>query len=171
MSGASSHGRAAPNGEAVVYAVLTVVGVAVAVMAVGYGVLVQGNRIGPGFLPLVAGALLAVLGATLTVRTVRQPGDAAAKADGEDTDVLGRTRRQRTRILWTVFALLTATVLLVLLLGFIVSFGLLVLTVSLWVERRRLLPSLAVSAGACTFVYVVFVWFMQIPLPTGVFGS
>lgn len=161
----------APTGEAVVYAVLTVIGVAVAVTALGYGVFVQGNRIGPGFLPLVAGALLAVLGATLTVGAIRHPSDAAAKADGDEVDVLGRTRQQRTRILWKVFGLLTVTVVLVLVVGFIVAFGLLVLVVSLWVERRKLLPSVAVSVGACAFVYLVFVWFMQIPLPTGVFGA
>lgn len=167
----TAQGRAAPSGEVVVYAVLTVVGVAVAVMAFGYGILVQGNRIGPGFLPLAGGALLAVLGAVLTVKSMRHPSAAAAKADGEDVDVLGRTRQQRMRILWKVFGLLTATVVLVLVVGFIIAFGLLVLVVSLWVERRRLLPSLVVSAAACAFVYVIFVWFMQIPLPTGLFGT
>ena len=167
----STPNRTAPGGEVVVYGVLTVVGVAVVVAAFGYGVFVKGNRIGPGFMPLVTGGLLAVLGATLAVKALRHPSDAAAKADGEEVDTLGRTRRQRVRMLWMVFGLLTATVLLVLVVGFIAAFGLLVLVVSLWVERRKLLPSIAVSVGACAFVYLVFVWFMGIPLPTGVFGS
>ena len=163
--------RRRPNGEVVVYGVLTVVGVAVAVTAFGYGVFVQGNRIGPGFLPLVGGALLAVLGAVLTAKAVRHPSAAAETADGEERDVLGRTRQPRARIMWLVLGLLTVTVALVLVLGFVVSFGLLVFTVSWWVERRRLVPSLVVALAACAFVYLVFVLFMQIPLPAGVFGA
>lgn len=157
-------------GEVAVYGGLAVIGATVAVTSVGYGVLVSGNRIGPGFLPLVCGVLLAVLGAVLAVRVVRRPAERSAPDDGPDVDTMGRTRRQRVRILWAVFALVTATVVLVLVLGFIVSFGLMVLVVSAFVERRRLTTSLLVAIAASALVYLVFVLFMKIPLPWGAFA-
>lgn len=168
---------ASRNGEVVVYVALTCIGIAVAAMAVGYGVFAAGGRIGPGFLPLVAGVLLAVLCAVLAGKAFASRPESPAEEDdgsvrnGDGVDSMGRTARQRTKILWSVFGLLAVTVVLVLFLGFIASFGLLILAVSLVIERRKWLPSIAVTLGACGFVYVVFVLFMQIPLPAGIFGT
>lgn len=90
--------------------------------------------------------------------------------DEDDIDVLGRTPQQRVRNLWTVFTAVAVTVLLVVpVLGFLAAFGLLVFLIATVVEGRRLLPSAIIAAVAITAVYGIFVGFLSVPLPQGVF--
>jgi hypothetical protein len=69
-----------------------------------------------------------------------------------------------------MFVLLPVAVALVPLLGMVVAFGLLVLVISTWLEHRRLLPALLLSATASVTMHVVFAVVLQVPLPSGVFG-
>jgi len=159
------------NGEVAVYGVLTVLGAAAAVAAPSYGLEVEGNRVGPGLLPFVAGVLVAVLcGAALVqaARRVRTPE--AAVAPAEDVDVLGRDRAQRLVMLRMVFGLLLATLLLVQVLGLLLAFGLFVVAVSTVVERRPLWAAVAIAALAVAVLYGVFVEFLTVPLPRGPLG-
>ncbi|QUH02827.1 tripartite tricarboxylate transporter TctB family protein [Saccharopolyspora erythraea] len=153
--------------EIVLYGGLVVLGVAVAVGAVGYGVLLPRGRVGPGFLPLAAGGLLAVLSALLLRQRLRA---APPPQEPEGTDQQGRDARQRRRILRRVFALLLGAVLLMPVLGMVVSFGLLVLVISTWLEGRRWPQALAMSAGCAVATHVVFAVLLRVPLPTGLLG-
>lgn len=155
-------------GEATVYGVLTLLGVGVAWASVGFGLTLDNGQVGPGLLPAVSGALLAVLGVALLLRTRHAP--AAEPADDDEVDIHGRTPKARIRQLWIVFRLLLATIVAVNVLGFLVAFGLFVLVVSTWVERRKLLPSLAMTVAACAVIYAVFVVFLRVPLPPGLLG-
>ncbi|MEU6262550.1 tripartite tricarboxylate transporter TctB family protein [Saccharopolyspora shandongensis] len=146
---------------------LALVGAVFAVSAVGYGVMLPESRIGPGFLPLVAGGLLAVFSVLLLVEQLRRPAPAAPEGG---TDDFGRTPAQRMWILRRVFALLPATLLVVPLLGMVTAFGLLVLVISTWLERRRVLPALALSAVSAAAMHVIFAVVLRVPLPAGVFG-
>jgi len=69
-----------------------------------------------------------------------------------------------------VFALLLLAILAVAGLGFLVSFGLFVLVVSVGVERRKPVTSLLIAVGACVLIYLVFELFLRVPLPTGLLG-
>jgi putative tricarboxylic transport membrane protein len=158
-------------GEVVTYGALTLLGVVAAVIGQGYGLLLANGQVGPGMVPTVSGALLAVLGAVLLLRAVREHRTSPPPpVDRESRDIFGRTEPERVRHLWLVFGLLLAAIFAVSLLGFLVSFGAFVLVVSTWVERRRLLSSLAITVGAVAFIYLVFVVFLRVPLPQGLLG-
>jgi hypothetical protein len=55
-------------------------------------------------------------------------------------------------------------------LGFLISFGLLLFVCSYAVERQGLLPSVLVSVVSVAAVYGIFVAFLSVPLPTGALG-
>lgn len=177
--------RFAPN------AVIIVLGVAAAAMGAGYGVLDDG-RIGPGFLPAVSGALMALFAAVNTLTSGRRqaatldsvvedrvpgldPGDGSqaqgpAGPDGGDLDIYGRTQRQRDRMLWTVIGIVLATVALVPLLGFMLAFAAMLLVIAVVVERRKILPSVTVSVVTLAATYAIFALFLRVPLPQGILG-
>lgn len=174
--------RFGPNG------VIVALGLAAAVTGAGYGFLDEDGRIGPGFLPAIAGALMAVFAAVNVITSGRKqsatlesvveeqiPGLDHAEAseqtaDGNDLDIYGRTQRQRDRMLWTVIGIMLATVLLVPLLGFMLAFAVMLVVVAVVVERRKILPSIAVSVVALAATYAVFVLFLRVPLPQGILG-
>ncbi|MGP4016076.1 tripartite tricarboxylate transporter TctB family protein [Saccharopolyspora sp. 5N708] len=159
-------------GQVVLFAGLTLVGAGFAISALGYGVMLPESRIGPGFLPLAAGGLLAVLAALLLVEQLRRPGqtDTGQTDTEQGTDDFGRSPAQRKWILRRVIVLLPVALLVVPVVGMVTAFGLLVLVISTWLERRRVLPALALSAISAAGMYVIFAVVLRVPLPTGVFG-
>lgn len=175
--------RFAPN------AVIIALGIAAAVVGAGYGVLDEDGRMGPGFLPTIAGAFMAFFAAVNLLSSGRKqratlesavaeriPGNELGEAvqdtgaGGEDPDIYGRTQRQRDRMLRTVIGIVLATVLLVPLLGFMFAFAAMLLVVAVVVERRRILPSVVVSVVTLAATYAIFVMFLRVPLPQGIFG-
>jgi disulfide bond formation protein DsbB len=165
--------RAVRAGEVAVYGVLTLLGLVAAVVGAGYGLFQDGHKVGPGLMPTLSGALLAVLGAVLMVRAARErraalPEEVAEAPD--EPDLFGRTQAERVRHLWVVFGLLLLTIVAVTVLGFLVAFGAFVLVVSVWVERRRVVGSLVITVSACALIYLVFELFLRVPLPQGLLG-
>lgn len=157
--------------ELATWAVIALLGGAFAAGGLGYGLTKENGQVGPGLLPALVGGLLVLTALVQVVRTVR--GGAAAESEetvAAEDDVDHRTTRQRTRILWTVFGLTLVALLLVQVLGFLAAFGLLVLVISVAVERRPVVPALAISVIAVAVVYAIFVLFLRVPLPGGVFG-
>jgi putative tricarboxylic transport membrane protein len=147
------------RGEAVVWAVLVCLSVAMAAASFGYGITKDGGQVGPGFLPLVSGVALAVLSAVCLLQSVRSAAPASEEGDP-----------QRVRTLWTVFAMLLGALLLVPLTGFLVAFGLLVFAVSAFVEKQRVVSAAGVAVAATLVIYAVFVLFLGVPLPGGLLG-
>jgi hypothetical protein len=141
-------------------------------MSLGYGIVKDDGEVGPGFLPLVTGLLLAALAAGSLVRTVRHiPSEPAApRPDEADADDQGRTEAQRVKILRIVFVMVLGAILLVPITGFLVAFGLLVFAISALVEGRRPLPAVAVSVATVAVIYAIFVLFLHVPLPGGLLG-
>lgn len=169
-------------------AVLAVAGAAAAIVGAGYGVTQENGQIGAGFLPVVLGSALALLGAIDVVQMLRrrEPADQAeeltgveAEADAAavdtvaetpDIDALGRTQRQRNRMLAIVLGMGFVALLLVPVLGLLISLGLLVVTISTVVERRGILPALLIGAIAVGVIHVVFAGLLGVPMPTGLIG-
>ena len=165
--------RTARAGEVAVFAGLTLLGAGAFLGGLRYGLFTDNDRIGPGMMPAVAGALLCALGAVLTFRclTGSDGGNEVTSRDqGDGVDILGRTQAERIRHLWIVFCLLLLAILAVAVLGFLVAFGAFVLVVSVYVERRGAITSLAIAVGACVVIYLVFELFLHVPLPTGLLG-
>lgn len=176
--------RFAPN------AVIMFLGISAVAMGAGYGVLDDDGRIGPGFLPAVAGALMAFFAAVNVLTSGRKqtapldmvedriagtdlgeaPQGMDGSANGEDLDIYGRTQRQRDRMLWTVIGIVLATVVLVPLLGFMLAFAAMLLVIAVVVERRKILPSVLVSVLTLAATYAIFVLFLRVPLPQGILG-
>lgn len=96
------------------------------------------------------------------------PDDGGA---ADDRDIFGRTPRQRLRMLAIVIGLLIVALALVQVIGFLPAFGALLVAISFLVERRKLLPTLLISAAAIAATYALFVVLLRVPLPLGLFGS
>jgi len=112
---------------------------------------------GSGFLPLLYGALLALLSAGVLV---------AAFAPGEGGDEAREPIRQP---LLVVAALLLA-VLGIEAVGFAASIFVMLLVLYGFVERLPILAALAVSAATSAVLMVVFRTWLGVPLPSGPWG-
>jgi putative tricarboxylic transport membrane protein len=172
VTGAARHQAA----ETATLAILGVLGVGVAVVGSGYGIGVD-QRTGPGFLPLVAGVGLALMCAALLLTKLRgsDASDRNTAVETPDTNAMNLagdvpeeqpnpTRNHPARL---VFGGLIVTIVLVPMIGFLESFALLLMFVSVVVERRPVLPALGVTAVAVAAIYLVFVQFLSVRLPMG----
>ena len=72
---------AAQRGGIAASAVLAAVGVAALLGGLGYGVTVEGGEIGPGFLPAMAGGLVAVFAVLDLVGRLRRRSDRPTQAE------------------------------------------------------------------------------------------
>ena len=169
-------------------AALALLGAAAAIGGWGYGVAQDNGQIGPGFLPVALGAIIAVLAIVDTASIVlrREPGHPAEQLTGveaeanaaaidtveesADIDALGRSQRQRNRMLLVVGGMLLGALLLVPVLGLLISLGVLMLTIAIVVERRPIISSVIVSVVAVGIVHLIFGVLLNVPLPTGLIG-
>lgn len=168
-------------------AALALLGVAAAIGGWGYGVTQDNGQVGAGFLPLALGTIMALLAGVDVVTTLlqREPsrpldelGTLAQEvemvvdtvAESPDIDALGRTQRQRNRMLIVVIGLLLVALLLIPVLGLLISLGLLMVIIATLVERRNLIPSLLVSAVTIGVFHLVFAVLLRLPMPTGAIG-
>lgn len=151
---------------------LVVLGAAFAVGAAsGFPLMGEGGRIGSGFMPFVAGVLLVVFAAMVGVEVLlrRRPEGADAPAE-EPGGESGEEEGSRYTV-GVVFGLTLVAVLLIPVLGFLLSFGLLVFALVRFVERGGWLFGVGMGVGAVVVTWLVFVLFLQIPLPMGIFGA
>jgi putative tricarboxylic transport membrane protein len=157
---------------------MAALGIGVAVVGPSYGLSVDGQRIGPGFLPLVAGGGLALLALALLAGTLRKAAIERRERDGvaaeridphseETVDDLGRTMARRQRNMRLVSVALLLTILLIPLIGFLEAFALMMLFVSIVVERRPVVASVIIALVAVAVTYAIFVLFLNVRLPMG----
>lgn len=168
--------------------IIIALGLGAAALGLGYGVLGDDGRIGPGFLPTLCGVLMALFAlinffnsrpeeATTLEGLIEDEAvsdaaelEAPSATSADGTDIYGRSQRQRDRMLWAVVGIILATVILIPLLGFILAFAVMLVVIAVVVERRRILPSLMVSVITLAVTYAIFVIFLQVPLPQGFLG-
>ncbi len=169
--------------------ILTLVGLAAAIVGATYGVFGDDGRMGPGFLPVLTASVVAICGGIdilFRLRARRRPASAGVAAPAgeaesaddlvtaetpvDDLDIFGRSARQRTRMLWVVLGIVTVALLLVPIIGFLPAFAIVLVGCSFFVERRKLLPSLLVSGIALAAAYLIFGVFLRVPLPVSIFG-
>jgi putative tricarboxylic transport membrane protein len=146
---------------------LVALGAALSIGSVRYEIFTPEGRIGPGFMPFIVGILLVIFGGMVGVeawwrraRATRERGEAVA----------GGEEAAPNRTVVMVFASTLAAILLIPVLGFLASFGLLIFVLVRFVERGSYLSAILVSAGAVAVTWFVFERFLRIPLPQGVFG-
>lgn len=154
---------------------LVAIGAAFAIGGSGYGVFGEGGRIGPGFMPFMTGILVAVFGAMVGLgafRKSRRPEASTEDSEGYDFPDIGEADEEAdsTRTVGVVFAMTLAAILLTTFAGFLPSFGLLVFALVRFIEKGSMVAAAALGAGSAAAAWLVFVLFLQIPLPMGVFG-
>jgi hypothetical protein len=116
---------------------------------------------GTGFLPLGLGLLLVIFSTVLLVRAFRRT------ASGEENAPLLPTRW--VSVVLTVIVLIAA-VFLFEKLGYLLSFFGLALALPLLAGDITLKRSLLFALLSAAGIYIVFVWLLKQPLPTGVLG-
>ncbi len=142
---------------------LVALGTAFAIGATRFELFTQGGGIGPGLMPFISGILLVVFGMLVGVEAwwrrerIPQPRE-------EEEGVLNRS-------VALGFGLTLIAILLVPIIGFLLSFGLLIFALVVLLEREPFWLGLVLSIGAIAVTWVVFVWFLRIPLPQGIFSG
>lgn len=145
---------------------LVVLGAAFAVGAAsGFELFGDGGRIGSGFMPFAAGVLLVVFGAMVGGQALL---GRRSEGSGEPEDDSGEEGSRYT--VGAVFGLTFVAVLLIPVFGFLASFGLLVFALVRFVEGEGWLLGAGMGIGAAVLTWLVFVFFLQIPLPGGLLG-
>ncbi|MQA03070.1 MAG: hypothetical protein GEV07_10200 [Streptosporangiales bacterium] len=170
------------TGELIFAAALTALGVAMAVSAGGYRIFGAGGRIAPGFTPLLAGVALAGFAAWALVETVvkirrtpaadsqpspTQPDDVAEGATAAPASGSAAPTERRAAL---VFAMMLGAILLSVVIGFLASFGVLILALLWFVEREKPWLAILISVTSVLTAWLVFVQLLQIPLPDGMIG-
>jgi putative tricarboxylic transport membrane protein len=157
---------------------LIALGAAFAIGATQYGLFGEGGRIGPGFMPFAAGTLLIVFGTMIAAegmlrsrRPSRPVRERRSYAVGGGTAPAGGGEGAQGRSVAVAFGLMLITILLVPVLGFLVSFGLLILALVTFVEREGWLRGILLSVGSVAVTWLAFVEFFKIPLPSGIVGQ
>jgi len=144
-----------------------------AIMGAGYGVIDDDGRVAGGFLPFATAVVVAVTG-LLDARGRLKGGDEEEEGPRGPTtavDIFGRDQKTRNRQLVKVLILIFGALLLVNVLGFLFAFAALIIAVSFFVEKKKILPTLAITAGTILVTWLVFDQFLQVPLPLGIFGG
>jgi hypothetical protein len=121
---------------------------------------------GPGFAPIwlsVIGIVLALVIAGYALQRARSP--AGAPDDGP-----GPLDRPGLARVGATLAGLVGTIALVPWLGLVLSIFAFLLYLTLVVQRLSLLAGIGASVGTVFFVYLVFVRFLGVPIPSGPLG-
>lgn len=127
-----------------------VVGLGALIIARDYG-MGTATRMGPGYFPIVLGALLALIGSAAVLRSF-----------------FAKPERVGTFALKGMLVVFVATVLFAVLLrggGFIVALSVLVVAGSYASVKFRWGWALTLAAGLVTFCVIVFVYALGVPLP------
>ncbi|GAA3732161.1 hypothetical protein HDA32_000544 [Spinactinospora alkalitolerans] len=157
----------ARHGQLIAFGVLTGLGAAAAVAAVGYGVWSDEGRIGAGFLPLTVGLVILLTCGILFAVGLRRAltGGTPAPDRPTGTDARGRGPAERARNLRIVFAVTLAMVAALPYVGLLTAFGVYITVISTVVEKRRWYVSLGIALAVVTAVQVVFGILLGVPLP------
>ena len=116
---------------------------------------------GTGFLPLGLGILLLIFSIVLLLRALRQEGPKAEKTSAPST--------RRTSTVCTVLILLAA-VFLFEKVGYLLTFFVLALVLPMIAGQITWKRSLFFAVLSVVGIYVVFIWLLKQPLPTGLLG-
>ncbi len=112
---------------------------------------------GAGFLPEIVAVLIIVLGASLFLRAHESPAFASIAWD--DGPHAGK-----------VILVTAAAIVLYVKLGFIVTMVLMLMTLLTVIERKNVPRALLYSVAVAGGIYVIFVYVLRSPLPTGILG-
>lgn len=115
---------------------------------------------GPGFFPMWYGIALVVLSLVVVAGAVSRRADALAHP-------VSWTEVRRALLVWAV---LTASIALIKVLGFLTSFALLTMFIACVMYRRSIVYGAAAGIGAALAFYLIFPLALNVALPVGLWG-
>jgi hypothetical protein len=121
---------------------------------------------GPGFAPVWLSAIGLCVSLLIAANGLR------ALRGSEASDNAAAPALEKSGLVRVAFTLLglAAMVFLVNLLGLVISLLLFLLYLTLFVQRHTARIGIGASAGTVVFVYLVFVYFLEVPIPKGPLG-
>ena len=149
---------------------LVAVALAAAIIGSGYGVIGDDGRIAGGFLPVVTATVVVITGIIDARNRLADKSDANNKVPDDSLDIFGRNQKTRDRQLVVVLLLVLGGLLLVDVLGFLGAFAVLIFVVSFFVEKKKPIPTIAITGFTILAAYLIFDVFLEVPLPLGIFG-
>jgi putative tricarboxylic transport membrane protein len=121
---------------------------------------------GPGFAPVWLSAIGLCVSLLIAVNELR------ALRGGEASDKAAAPALEKNGLVRVAFTLLglAAMVFFVNSLGLVISLLLFLLYLTLFVQRHTASIGIGASVGTVVFVYLVFVFFLEVPVPKGPLG-
>lgn len=141
-----------------------------------YGWFRAGERVGPGMVPGLAGAVMLGLGVVIVLRALVRRPEMAARSHGAEpagSEVAEKAEQEtaeQPRDPVSTASVLGLTLLAIYVtqwLGFVVTSGLLVFAVVAVIEREGIVRSAAYAAAVAFTVWLVFDYALNVPLPQG----
>jgi hypothetical protein len=164
------------SGNRIFAAALLIVGVVAVVQGLGYGFVRADGIIGPGFTPIVFGAVLIFCTVMVLVGSVRAPARKEASlmdelaqqslVEGRD-DVAPPDRAGSERSALLVAVGIGVSLWLAGWIGLIPALTLLVLAILRWIEKESWTKSVVISAVVGIGAWVIFTYCLQGPLDFG----
>lgn len=168
-------------------ALIAVLGLAIALVSRDFTWFGEGGRVGSGLVAGFSGLIMAVLGVVIAAKPLLRGGDTTS-ADPErpapepapPVDQQTRTAAvpaaevgERPRELRSTLGVLLATLAAIFLtpmIGFLAAFALLLFFVVVFIEGASLRVAAVFTGVTIGVTWLVFVYALNVPLPTGLFG-
>ncbi len=123
---------------------------------------------GPGDFPIIIAVMLAVFAVWLLVDTFRQP--AAEKEPDSDQEPESTKNPQAMRDIITGFAIFTAMLVSMPLIGFSLAAAIFVCIFLLVIGRYKVYLAIPLAVLIPSFLWLIFGYLLTIPLPKGPWG-
>jgi putative tricarboxylic transport membrane protein len=165
--------RRALTGERLFAGVFLAAGILSFVEGLGYGVIRSDGIIGPGFIPVLVGVVLTVLGSGIILQTFTGAESRAFEpdvaihidSDAAPPDVEGNERSALLVFIGCAVALVASNWF-----GLILSLSALVWAILTFIEHQHWLKSLLIAALIGFGAWLIFVHFLEVPLGFGIFS-
>jgi hypothetical protein len=165
-----------PLGELVCAVAFLLLGVFVVIDGLQYPIAADGI-VGPGLMPMVCGAAVAIAAATLVISAFKPAAReevpaASAPAEAENLSIAdfaeddSASAGKPTTVAGILF-LMALSVVLAPYCGLIPMLGLLVFVCVLGFEREGFLTAALMSVGCMAAAWALFVWLFEVPVPVG----
>lgn len=168
-------------------AVVACVGVYVLYESLSYGWFAEAGQMGPGFVPGVSGAFMLGLGLIIALHGLRrgiarQGGlrggrhptrtteHTSTPTDSAHTEQSAGNESQHLRRALVVLGLVLVAIFLARWIGLLPALGSLVFVLAALIEREGVVRSAVYAITLSVAAWLVFGWFLNVPLPTGIIG-
>ena len=114
--------------------------------------------------PRIVAGIVLFFAVSMVVNAVKESGK--AKSHGEQEEKHESENINIVRVAVFV-ALCAAYVFSIPRVGYFIATPLFMVVTYLYLKAAGVLKALAISAGFCIFIYLLFVWFLKLPIPMG----